>query len=100
MSPKQKIAVLVNPFTLESKGGGHGPSLAQQLQARGHHVRGFGAPGTAFPGLEVPEDSGGVVAFEPDFVVAYDALSPAAWVGARAARKPRGGRAGSWCRPR
>lgn len=86
--PSKKIALLVNPLTLESKGGAHGPTLAQLLQARGHRVRGFGAPGSAFPGLEVPEDSsGGVAAYEPDFIVAYDALSPAAWVGARAARK-------------
>ncbi len=85
--PQKKIAILVNPFTLESKGGGHGPTLARLLQARGHQVRGFGAPGTAFPGLEVLENSGGVTAFAPDFIVAYDALSPAAWVGARSARK-------------
>ncbi len=87
MPPQKKIALLVNPFTLESKGGGHGPTLARMLQSRGHRVRGFGAPGTAFPGLEVLDDSGGVTAFEPDFIIAYDALSPAAWVGARSARK-------------
>lgn len=87
MSLQKKIAVLVNPFTLESKGGGHGPTLARLLQARGHNVRGFGAPGTAFPGLEVPDDNGGVTAFEPDYILAYDALSPAAWIGARSARK-------------
>lgn len=87
MSFQKKIAVLVNPFTLESKGGGHGPTLARLLQARGHEVRGFGAPGTAFPGLEVRDDGVGVTAFEPDYILAYDALSPAAWIGARSARK-------------
>ncbi|MFN0244875.1 MAG: glycosyltransferase [Planctomycetota bacterium] len=96
MAPSLRIALLVNPFTLHAKGGHHAPELARELLGRGHTVRGFGAPPGTIPrsGSE-PADGGpldgdasvGLLGFEPDAVVAYDVLSPAAWLGARTARK-------------
>lgn len=88
MTQKLKVAVLVNPLTLQSKGGRHPLMLGTSLQARGHTVRGFGAPSSSFPGLDQDSgEAGGVAAFGADVIIAYDALSPAAWVGARNARK-------------
>lgn len=91
-----RIAILLNPFDLAVKGGEYAPQLARELLGRGHHVRGFGAPPGVIPrsGAEL-DPSGqatklefpGVMGFRPDAVVAYDALSPAAFLGARAAGK-------------
>ncbi|MFT7667699.1 MAG: glycosyltransferase involved in cell wall biosynthesis [Planctomycetota bacterium] len=76
-------------------GGEYAPHLARELLGRGHNVRGFGAPSGVIPrsgpdllpdGTQKPE-SPGVVGFKPDVIIAYDALSPAAFLGARAARK-------------
>ncbi len=69
------------------------PQLAGELLGRGHTVRGFGAPAGVVPrsGEEAEGDTlpelGGVVGFAPEVVVAYDALSPAALLGARASRR-------------
>ncbi|MBL8862877.1 MAG: glycosyltransferase family 4 protein [Planctomycetes bacterium] len=91
-----RIAILVNPFTLGRKWGAHAPELARELLGAGHTVRGFGAPPGALPrsggspeveGGALADDVVGVTGYEPDAVIAYDSLSPAAWVGARAARK-------------
>jgi len=91
-----RIAILLNPFDLAVKGGEYAPQLARELLGRGHYLRGFGAPpgviprsgGDAAPGGgELKPEAPGVVGFRPDVVVAYDALSPAAFLGARAARK-------------
>jgi glycosyltransferase involved in cell wall biosynthesis len=77
-------------LTQASKGLDHAPKLARELLGRGHSVRGFGsAPGTI---PHSSEDAGeaealGLVAWRPDVLVAYDALSPTAWHGARTARK-------------
>lgn len=94
MTQSLRIALLVNPFTLGMKWGEHAPELARELLGFGHTVRGFGAPPGAIPrsgagsaGGEAVEDSVGVVGFRPDAIIAYDALSPAAWLGARTARK-------------
>jgi len=93
-----RIAILVNPFTLGRKWGTHAPELARELLGAGHTVRGFGAPPNVLPrsggdpqieGGKMTEDVVGVAGFEPDAIVAYDSLSAAAWVGARAARKLR-----------
>lgn len=93
-----RIAILVNPFTLGRKWGAHAPELARELLGSGHTVRGFGAPPNALPrsggdpeveGGAMAEDVVGVAGFQPDAIVAYDSLSAAAWVGARAARKLR-----------
>lgn len=89
-----RIALLVNPFTLRAKGGSHAPELARELLGLGHTVRGFGAPpgtiprsGGASGAPSEREDGPGLLGFEPDAIVAYDALSPAAWLGARTARR-------------
>jgi glycosyltransferase involved in cell wall biosynthesis len=88
-----RIALLVNPFTLGMKWGEHAPQLARELLGFGHTVRGFGAPPGEIPrsgadpaGDVAGEDSVGVAGFRPDAIIAYDALSPAAWLGARTAR--------------
>jgi glycosyltransferase involved in cell wall biosynthesis len=91
-----RIALLVNPFTLGMKWGEHAPALARELLGLGHTVRGFGAPPGAIPrsgadpaqpDLAGADESLGLVGFHPDAIIAYDALSPAAWLGARTARK-------------
>jgi len=85
--------VLDEPLRLRMKWRDHAPMLARELLGRGHTVRGFGAP----PGL-VPrsgEDSPPgaehawtkLEAFQPEILIAYDALSPAAVRGARMARR-------------
>jgi glycosyltransferase involved in cell wall biosynthesis len=87
-----RIAILVNPFTLGMKWGEHAPELARELLGRGHTVRDFGAPVGAIPrsgvGLDAAhDDSTSLTGFKPDAIIAYDALSPAAYLGARTARK-------------
>ncbi len=91
-----RIAILVHPFTLGRKWGAHAPELARELLGAGHTVRGFGAPPGALPrsggdpeieGGKLSEDVVGVAGYQPDAIVAYDSLSPAAWIGARAARR-------------
>lgn len=91
----RRIALVVNPFTLRVKGGAHAPQLARELLGRGYAVRGFGAPEGLIPrsgeeldaeGRPIGTGLGGILRFQPDLIVAYDALSPAAFQGARAAR--------------
>lgn len=88
-----RIALLVDPLTLSVKGGDHAPQLARELLGKGYTVRGFGAPPGAIPrsgtdGADlVGTEGGGPRAFRPDVLIAYDALSPAAWLGARTARR-------------
>jgi glycosyltransferase involved in cell wall biosynthesis len=86
-----RVAFLVDPLTLKVKGGNHAPRLARELLGRGHIVRGFGSPPGTIP-RPSDEDLGEhkgrtLVGFEPDVLVAYDALSPTALMGARAARR-------------
>jgi len=91
VSPSLRIALIVNPFTLRRKGGEHAPELARELLGLGHTVRGFGAPPGVIPRSGSDDARGdepmGVKAFAPDVVVAYDVLSPAAWIGTRVARR-------------
>lgn len=90
MNETLRIAIVVDPITLRTKGGEHPPLLAQELLGRGHVVRGFGAPPGMIPrsgGDADEEEGGGIRHFRPDAIVAYDALSPAAMLGARASRK-------------
>lgn len=94
MPPSLRIAIVVDPLTLSAKGGEHPPRLASELLGRGHVVRGFGAPTGQIPRSGMADDPEideserqGVLRFRPDVVLAYDALSPAAALGARAARK-------------
>ena len=95
MTRPLRIAILVDPFTLHVKGGDHAPELARELLGRGHTVRGFGAPEGVIPrsgpdpsANPIPE-APGIAGFAPDAIIAYQALSPAAWLGARVARKRR-----------
>lgn len=82
-----RIAFLLNPFTLVRPAGDHAPELARELTALGHEVSTFG--GAALPqsgdGRNAVEALG-PKRFRPDAIVAYDSLSPAAWLGARTAR--------------
>ncbi len=82
-----RIAFLLNPFTLVRPAGDHAPELARELTALGHKVGTFG--GAALPqsgdGRSTVEALG-PKSFAPDAIVAYDSLSPAAWLGARTAR--------------
>ena len=94
MSNSLRIALLVNPFTLDVKGGDHAAHLAREFLGMGHTVRGFGSAPGAIPrsGADqeqaaAGEEGGGLLGWEPDAIVAYEALSPAAWLGARTARK-------------
>jgi glycosyltransferase involved in cell wall biosynthesis len=94
LSTSLRIALLVNPFTLSVRGGDHAPQLARELLGLGHTVRGFGAPPGAIPrsGADLAPDEGesddeGLLGWAPDAVIAYDALSPAAWLGARTVRR-------------
>ena len=96
MKAPLRIAILLNPFDLSVKGGEYAPALARELLGRGHYVRGFGAPEGVIPrsggetdpeGRELEPEEPGLLGFAPDAIVAYDALSPAAFLGARASRK-------------
>ena len=89
MSNPLRIAFLVDPLTARAAGGQHAPRLARELVSRGHAVIDCGADlelGGATDGRKLaPVER--ALGFEPDAIVAYDGLSPAAWTGARAARK-------------
>ncbi|MDP6410107.1 MAG: glycosyltransferase family 4 protein [Planctomycetota bacterium] len=93
MSPPLRIALVLNPFTLDTKGGSHAPNLARELLGRGHTLRSFGAPPGAIPRSGEEEEgtaapgAATLAGFAPDVIVAYDALSPAAFMGARVSRK-------------
>ena len=95
-----RIALLVDPLTVLVKGARHAAELSHELEGRGHSVRVFGAPPgrLAHPDGTAEETSatadqgfaiGGrtIEGFEPDVLVAYDALSPGAWVASRLARR-------------
>lgn len=82
-----RIALVVDPLTLGSRGGLHAPGLAQALIERGHEVRGFGAPPGVVPASVEYKELLGLSRFEADVLVAYDGLSPTAFSAARVARK-------------
>lgn len=90
-----RIAFVLDPFAFRRKGGEHAPRLARELLSRGHEVRAFGdargdVPRSSAGPLEggvAPLEGAGVMGFQPDVIVAYDALSPAAWHGARCGRR-------------
>jgi len=92
-----RIAFVLDPFALRRKGGEHAPKVASELLSRGHEVRTFGdargdVPRSSAGPLEsgvAPLEGVGLMGFRPDVIVAYDALSPAAWHGARCARRLR-----------
>lgn len=82
-----RIALVVDPLTLGSRGGRHAPSLAQALIDRGHEVRGFGAPPGVVPSSVEYKELLGLTRFEADVLIAYDSLSPTAFSAARVSRK-------------
>jgi glycosyltransferase involved in cell wall biosynthesis len=91
MAQSLRIAILIDPIATGTNPSEHAPELARELLARGHTVRGFGAAGSiprSGTPAPIPGDSAGrgVKAFQPDVVLAYGGLSPAAWRGARLAR--------------
>jgi len=105
-----RIALLLNPFTPLSAGGDHATELARGLSSFGHTVRVFGPSATRVvkpdepasdprsslhPDAAADADAGAAETplealvprrFAPHAIVAYDALSPAAMLGARTAR--------------
>ena len=98
-----RVALLLDPLAvtlghslqLRFKWAHHAPKLAQELLGRGYSVRGFGAPPGLIPrsselefdGREASAWWNALQSFEPDVLLSYDALSPAALRGARMARK-------------
>jgi glycosyltransferase involved in cell wall biosynthesis len=100
VSDPLRVALLLDPLSFSLNGRGlhvkwaaHAPELAREFLGRGYDVRGFGAPPGLIPrsspdaereDLRAPGNK--LVQFAPDVIVAYDALSPAALRGARAAR--------------
>ena len=83
-----RIALLVDPLTVRVKGGSHAPPLAEALGARSHEVRLYGAPSPLRDAVEASAPTlRGLHAFQPDWIVAYDELSPTAWRGAKQARQ-------------
>lgn len=86
--------VLDEPLRLRVRWREHASMLARELMGRGHVVRGFGAPPGVLPRSGEESLPGAehawtkLSAFQPEVVVAYDALSPA---GVRAARLARRG---------
>ena len=97
MTSTLRIALLVDPLTVLVQGARHAAELTRELESRGHEVHVFGAPQSLLSASEgMPERPeppkvrmGGVLGFEPDVVVAYDALSPVAMIGSRVARRRR-----------
>lgn len=82
----RKIAILVDPIALSRKGGDHAAQLARELLGQGATVRAFGAPPGSLP--QSSSEHGTTLAqYAPDAILAYDAVSPAAWIGALHARK-------------
>lgn len=85
--------VLDEPLRLRMKWRDHAPMLARELLGSGHTVRGFGAPPGLVPrsGEDSPPGAEGawtkLAAFQPDVLLAYDALSPAAVRACRMARR-------------
>jgi glycosyltransferase involved in cell wall biosynthesis len=95
VSQSLRIAIVLDPFAFRRKGGEHAPRMAHELLSRGHEVRAFGDARGDVPrsstgplaGDVAPLEGAGVMGFQPQVIVAYDALSPAAWHGARCARR-------------
>lgn len=88
-----RIALLIDPLTVRTRPGDHAHELWRALRARGHEVRAFGAPPGQLheePGA-APHVSTTLGRFAPQSLLAYDALSPSAYAGARAARRLRAG---------
>lgn len=87
------MALLVDPLAARTRGSGHARGLASALSDRGHRVLTYGLPGGARSSPEAGSGSSRIAGPEtiaaeaPEVVLAYDAHSPAAWVGAKVARR-------------
>lgn len=84
-----RLALLADPLSVRAPNATrartlrHAVELAEALGARGHEVRLFGV------GSEAGPASVRLQSFRPQAVLSYDALSPAAWLGSRVARRLR-----------
>jgi D-inositol-3-phosphate glycosyltransferase len=94
LSESLRIAVLVDPLTSLVGGGRHVGELSRALERRGHSVHAFGCSIEASSDAPrsrrrpvVPRLDTAIATLRPDALVAYDALSPAAWLGARVSRR-------------
>ncbi|HVS08685.1 MAG TPA: hypothetical protein VMS76_02335, partial [Planctomycetota bacterium] len=87
MSNALRLALLVDPLMVRLGGAEHAGELAAALAARGHEVCAFGAELQGAGAAQVRPVALSVLGFRPDAVLAYDALSPAAWLGSRIARR-------------
>jgi len=91
MSPSLRIAVLVDPLTALVTDAAHPRALCARLAAQGHTPALFGSANLSHSSAANSGRRTGIGAslnaFVPELVVAYDALSPAAWLGARAASR-------------
>jgi phosphatidylinositol alpha-mannosyltransferase len=95
MAEAVRIAILADPVTVALRGGRHAAELAVALAKLGCEVRLFGAARA----LERAKRTDGgpsattlgqeVLSFRPQFVLAYGARSPVAWVASRWARRAR-----------
>jgi glycosyltransferase involved in cell wall biosynthesis len=97
MKSDLRLALLVDPISARApnaarvRAARHAVELARALERRGHVARIFGLadPGADAPGDPEAELGRRLASFEPEAVLAYDALSPAAWVGSRLSRRRR-----------
>lgn len=97
MNSDLRLALLVDPLSARApsaarvRAARHALELARAFEQRGHHARVFGVSDPGAPDVGPPQGELGrrLLSFEPDAVLAYDALSPAAWVGSRLARRRR-----------
>lgn len=93
MPVPSRLALLLDPLSAHIKGAEHAHELAIEFTRRRVAVRAFGATLSNGASAVTPESAverlapSSVLEFEPEAIVAYDALSPAAWLGARAARR-------------
>ncbi|MCK6444820.1 MAG: glycosyltransferase [Planctomycetes bacterium] len=93
MPVPSRLALLLDPLSAHIKGAEHAHELALEFMRRQVVVRAFGATLANGAAAVTPDSAverlapSSVLEFEPDAIVAYDALSPAAWLGARAARR-------------
>ncbi len=93
MLKQLRIAMLADPLSVGLRGGRHAAELAVALGQSGFDVRLFGAA----KDLERARESRNapsartlgaqVLSFRPDVVVAYDSLSPVAWLGTKLSRR-------------
>jgi glycosyltransferase involved in cell wall biosynthesis len=95
MKSELRLALLVDPISARApnaarvRAARHAVELARALERRGHQARIFGVadPAADAPGAQEAELGRRLASFQPEAVLAYDALSPAAWIGSRLVRR-------------